>query len=305
MKPRVLLVLGAMSVATAARADDHARALELFAEGQALAAHGRCVEAIPKLVETLAIEPSIGALLNLGACHEKTGTPDLAWKRFREAERLARDRGDDRVGFARARAEALEPLLPKLVVDVPAQSRADGLRVRVDDDGLDASLWGVARAVVSGQHVVSATMPGREPWQTVVVATGQSTRVVTVPELAATVIEHAPPARDGSAQRTVGFVIAASGGAGLVLGSVFGGVAFARKGDAQSLQTGPSPAPFEAAKADAQAWAAASTVAFIAGAALLAGGVVLFWSAPSRPRAAMILPALYPTGAGLSARVTF
>jgi hypothetical protein len=292
VKPRFAAVaLAVLCAAATAEAGDHARAVQLFQQGQALAAKGRCAEAIPKLIETLAIEPSVGALLNLGACHEKTSAPDLAWKRFREAERLARERGDDRADFARTHAEALEPLLPKLVVEVPASARGAGLAVRVDDDALDPSQWGLARAVVSGQHVVSASMPNREPWQSVVVTTGQATRVVTVPELSPVAVERPPPrARDGATQRTIGLVVAGSGALGLALGGVFGGVALARTGDARALQTGPAPAPFDAAKADAQTWGTASTVAFVAGGVLLAGGLVVWLTAPAKVRAAMIAP---------------
>ncbi len=286
-----VLALLAVTAATA-RAGDHERAVALFREGHALAARGRCVEAIPKLMDTLAIEPSVGALLNLGECHARTGAPELAWKRFREAEHLARQLGDDRESFARAHAEAIEPLMPKLSVGVPPAARGEGLMVRVDDETLAPSDWGVARAIVSGRHVVSASMPGHVAWRATVVTAGQATSTLTVPVLdiaGGPPPPPPPPPPRGSARRTAGIVLTVVGAAGVVAGGVFGGVAAARRSDAAALQTGPSRADFDAARSDARTWATASTVAFIAGAVVLSAGLIVWLTAPSRSRVALAL----------------
>jgi hypothetical protein len=293
------LALSLVAWAGAARAGDHERAVRLFRQGQALAAQGRCAEAIPKLTDTLAIEPSVGALLNLGACEERTHAPEPAWKHFREAEALAHRLGDDREPFARSHAEALEPLLPKLVVVAPGA--AARLTIRVDGEALPPSAWGTPRAVVTGPHVVTAEEPGRPPWQQTVVTAGQATSTVTIPgsSPAPHPPEHAAP--HGSTRRTIGLVVGATGAAGLVLGSVFGGVAIARKSDAASLASGPSQAAFDAAKADATAWAAASTVAFVVSGVAIAAGAVIWLTAPSERTAV----ALVPTAGGLALRGAF
>lgn len=293
----VALALSFVAWAAPARAGNHQRALELFRQGEALAEQGRCAEAIPKLTDTLAIEPSVGALLNLGACEERTKAHEQAWKHFREAEGLAHRLGDDREAFARTHAEALEPRLPKLVV---AATSARGLTVTVDGEPLPLGDLGAAHTVVTGPHVVVASVPGRPPWQQTVVTAGSATSTVTIPDLAPAT--SPPPVEPHGAERgTIGLVVGVSGAVGLVAASVFGGVAIARKSDAASLATGPSQAAFDSARNDASAWATASTVAFVVSGVALATGVVLWLTAPTKRATVAITPSL----GGLALRGAF
>jgi len=55
----------------AAADDDHEKALETFQAARAAIAAGDCVSALPKLEESLAYEPSVGAHLSIADCYEQ------------------------------------------------------------------------------------------------------------------------------------------------------------------------------------------------------------------------------------------
>jgi hypothetical protein len=265
----------AFSIATVAHAAPRASAVELFAHGRALAAEGKCAEAVPFFLDTLKLEASVGALLNLAECHEKLHDDAQAYARFREAESLARDKGDDREALARTRADDLGKHVPRVVVTAPAD-------VHVTLDGHDARVG--ENVVTEGDHVVRATAEGKTPWEaTVRAAAGRGERVV-VPELQPRAIIVEPlKAKPTDAQRTIGIVMTFFGAAGVATGSVLGAVAIVKKNDELAASSGPSQTAFDDAKASAHAFGDASTVAFIAGGVLAVAGLVVWLTAPRAP----------------------
>ncbi|MGH7297597.1 MAG: tetratricopeptide repeat protein, partial [Polyangiaceae bacterium] len=93
-----------------------------------------------------------------------------------------------------------------------------------------------------------------------------------------------PPAGESS-QRTIGLVVGGAGVVGLVVGSVLGLVAKSSYDHALQTECGNNPngGCSQQGIADgksAHGQAAASTVAFVAGGALLATGAVLYFTAP-------------------------
>jgi hypothetical protein len=90
----------------------------------------------------------------------------------------------------------------------------------------------------------------------------------------------------GSSQRLIGIIVAGTGVAALATGSVFGLQAAARWHDAKS-NCDPYPYCGESGQRtarDAKQSGTISTIAFIVGGVLLAGGTTLWLTAPSRPR---------------------
>ena len=94
-------------------------------------------------------------------------------------------------------------------------------------------------------------------------------------ESAALPAANLPERRNGNGLRTAGIVVAASGIVGLAVGTVFGMEALSTK---STHCSGDLCAPGSASQAYGQA--TASTVAFVAGGVLLAGGVTLWVFAP-------------------------
>src|SRR5262249_28906373 len=101
--------------AGAARADrrDPVTAEALFRAGRAAADRGDFASACSQFEESNRLDPAVGTMFNLAACDEQLGKIASAWQLFREvSQRLPP--GDERIALADTRANALEPKLPKL-----------------------------------------------------------------------------------------------------------------------------------------------------------------------------------------------
>ncbi len=311
--PVVLGALGALGIFLATsspcRADtpgqDKALAEALFDQAVTLLKKGANAEACPKLVESQRLDPAPGTLLYLGDCYEKVGKLASAWATFREAAASAHAANQpQREELARKRAALVEQALPYLFVSGAEKSGA--VEVRLDDSPLRKALWEGDVPVDPGEHVLVAEAPGYETWKTTfVVAKGQHTKIV-VPALSKqaghpTSVQPVEPPRPREPsvrpvvsrserpwQKPTALVL---GGVGLVavgLGSFFGVRAFSQWSDAESqcpndrcMGTGRQSG------SDASTSATVSTVSFVAGAVLLAGGATLYFSAPKARNASL------------------
>lgn len=195
----VLAFAGALWVHTAA-AQDAATAEALYEEGQVALAAGRVAEACNKFDASHRLVPTTVNLGALASCHERMGRTASA---AGELNRLAgeyRQRGKlDKEREARARAEALEPKIPKLTVRLSPDARlVPGLEVSRDDVRLDSALLETALPVDPGSHTVTAKAAGFTTWVTVVeVGTGNESKELTVPGLVRPGAR--PPPKDGTA----------------------------------------------------------------------------------------------------------
>jgi hypothetical protein len=187
-----LVALAASLVAPAGRAaeTDEATARILFVEGRKLAAGGDYAQACSKFEASYRLDPGIGTNFNLADCLEHTGRIASAWAHFLDVVAATRAANqNDRELVARARASALEPRLPRLVVNASAPIL--GLTVRRDGIPLPETSWGTAVPVDPGEHVIEATAPGKKTWSTTLtVAATPDTTSLSVPEL-----ENAPTAK--------------------------------------------------------------------------------------------------------------
>jgi hypothetical protein len=324
--PVALLALGlGMTASSSARAQGgEAAATALFDEGRKLMAAHKYAEACPKLAESERLAPSGGTLLNLAECYEHTGQTASAWVAWKDAASRANAAGKaDVEKRALAKAAALEPTLAHLTVTVDSASDVPGLVIKNDGVAVGHAELGVALPVDPGSHLVEATAPKKKPFSAKVdVAARQSDARVTVtmedePEAAvppppvtppppSTTSEQPPPATSsGGTVRTVGIIVGVVGLAGLGTGAAFGLVAKSKNDEA--LQPANCPTHTLCTQNgldlthDAKTAATLSTVSFIAGGVLAAGGIVLVLTAPSSsPRTGLrITPLLAPSVAGL------
>ncbi len=279
------LTSSAISSRALAQAEDQAGARALFTEGKRLMKAGKYPDACPKLEAALKLYSSVGILLNLGDCYEKIGRTASAWARFGEAAAVATrsNRAED-ADEAHRRQEALEPALVRLVVRVPMPVPA--LVVTRDGVTLDEATWGTTLPVDPGDHLVRAEAPGYEPWSTSVSVTRRGdTLTVEVPKLsAATTVERAAPDRIPEPPKPAAH--ARSGGHGLALGLLVGGVVVGAGGGA--LMFVESRRANDAREAhDNSAFDATKTpwtlglVGAIAGGLAGVAGIVLFAVGPS------------------------
>jgi serine/threonine-protein kinase len=282
---------------SAPKADNRARAQQLFDSALTDAEAGNFAAACPKFHASQEADPKTSTLLNLANCYEKNGQTASAWGAFREAEVLSRKAGrSDWETTARERAEALEPKLVRLTIDVPSSSRASGLVVTRDGVKLSAGEWGVAIPVDPGEHVVAASAPGRAAWEarTQVRDASATVAVPLLEELPQTDLvtppvvpgEGAPIAQTSwwTPLRTAGVVVAGVGVVAIVTGSVLGLAADGQYDDARAqCSNGNRGCPAEAVRDSDSAYglATGATVAWIVGGLAVASGGALVLLAPS------------------------
>jgi hypothetical protein len=256
----------------------------LFRQGRQLFDEKRYDEACPKLAESFRIDPATGSLLALAACHEAQGKTASAWSEYNEVVSRARREGRaDRADAAQQRSATLEAKLSKLTVALsPGVAPIPGLVVKRDGFVLGAGAFGAALPVDPGEHTVDASAPSRQPWSTrTTVAADGAAAVVTVPPLgevptwAAT--EGDNRRSSGPPLRPIGIAVGAAGIVALGVSGYFALHAASKNSDSQNDCTGDFCGPVgKQARLDAISSANASTVAFVIGGVLVAGGVTLF-----------------------------
>jgi hypothetical protein len=196
------------------------------------------------------------------------------------------------------RLAEVDSAMPHIVFEAKDAAGNDLVNVKVTIDGapLADRLDGSSLKVDPGPHVFVFAWEGH-PLVTkrlVLAEDDQARREVIVFRNAETPhVESASPgaapvaaASGGSGidRKTIAFAVGGAGVAGLIVGSIFGAVASSKWSAAKNdcgAGCGPT-APAQSEKNTASSDATISTVAFVVGGALAAGGVVLYLTAPSR-----------------------
>ena len=293
---------------------NRAAAEALFNQGRDLMTAGKYVEACPKFEASQQLDPGLGTMLNLAECYEKTGRTASAWAEYREAIPLARAAGSKaRQDLATERAQALQERLSTLTIRaISGEDPNVHLEVRRDGVALQEAELGSPIPVDPGEHTIEAAAPGKQPWSSKVQVGADAAKVaVEIPPLQAAAggattatpaVTPPPggtseppadkPASSGSAQRTTGLVFGGVGLVGIGLGSFFGLQASSKWSDAKKKCTDyPYDCGAEGAdlRSSAHSAATVSTVAFVAGGALLATGLVLYFTAPKKQSVALAI----------------
>jgi hypothetical protein len=327
-RPQLILPIAlafALPLAGAARAqtgDDKASAEAAFEEGKRLMIAHAYAEACPKFAESLRRDPGLGTMLGLADCFEKNGQTASAWAEFREAAGVAARKGDKREALARENAARLEPVLSRLVVRVPPDADVRGLALKRDGVEIGRASWGEPVPVDPGVHAVSAAAPGWKEWQTTLeVPARPGAQTVTVPrlEMEAAPVPASPPilatpappavadatapGDPGRTARIVGVAAAGAGVVGVVVGAVFGLTAKSKLDESNANghcdSTNACDVPGLGLRSDAKSAALVSTVAFALGGAAIAGGAVLWFTAPKSAARAGPSVGLVPAAGGL------
>ena len=276
-----------------------AAAESLFQEARKLMDAKHYGDACPKFAASHKIAPAIGTLLNLADCYEKNGQLASAWARFHEAIALAQRLGrSNREQTARERADKLEPRLIKLSI----LAHSSDVDVKLDGNPIDREVLGTPIPVDPGSHTLEATAKGKKPFSTTFEVSEKSkSPSVDVPALedepkAKVTKDDAKDAKDAkkrdegqggwSTQKTLGVVAAGAGVIGLGVGGYFGLQTSSTWKEAQTHCDGLS-CDQEGVDLAAQAKSSGNiaTIGVLAGGALLLGGAVLFFTAPSTSKA--------------------
>ncbi len=275
----------------------HQLAMRDFLAARKYVEQGNCKEAIPLFIESLRSEQSVGARFNLAECSRAEQRNAEAWNNFKLAEQIAVQKHDTERREAAQKAIAeLEPKVVKLSIILPTNVRELAVSIdgRVVAD-VDYAQLATSYAVEPGQaHRIDVTAKNRAPWSKPGVQGPAGAELPAIPVDLGGPLE--PEGSDvGAGRRLAGIVVGGVGVAGLAVGSVFGLLATGAKSDVKSACGGSYPtgctnpdgtpqAPLNkdaVAKNDtAKKDALLSTVFFVSGAVLVAGGAVLYFTAP-------------------------
>ncbi len=312
----LFVVTMAPGIAAAKKAPPSSPPAGSLTEGRRLMAAGNFSEACPKLAEGESQSPSPATALTVAICWEKAGKLATAWTAYKAAVDVATNAHQKKsVLAAQHGVSRLEPKLSRLTIKVSHSE--SGIEVRRDGDVVPASDYGAAIALDGGGHDVEAIAPGKKPWKSHVDLSdsGQSL-AVDVPELEsdtpapAAALQETPPAPEadkssrGQAQRIGGIVLGGVGVLGVALGAVAGVEANNTYQDALAAcnhSTSCAPGSTGLAKRDqAGTWATVADVGLIAGGAAIAGGVIVYFTAPKGGSGTTMGLAPATRGTGLS-----
>jgi hypothetical protein len=289
-----LCLTGVVRSSAAQALDDSSRAaarklgysgVEAFQAGDYKTAH----EKLEKSYRVLQV-PSVGlwsarTLVKLGKLVE-------ASERYLELSRLTVSSGDQAVqkqaqAEAATELEALGPKIPSLTVQIEGATVAE-VKVSVDGTAISTDLVNEARPVNPGQHRVEGARGSEQATAEVTLAEGeQKTAILRFGQAAALapvpVEDQAPAPRAGlGTRRTLALVVGGVGLVGAGLGTYFGLQSKSKLDEAETYCDGSNCTDPKGVTLGDDAYTAGniSTVGMVVGALGLAGGVVLWVTAP-------------------------
>lgn len=288
-----MMCLASPAFADTVDPDQRAAAQAVFDDARQLMSQKRYAEACPKLVESHRLDGSaMGTKFYLAECFEHIGKLASAWTMYLDVANDARKSGErDREKLVNERAAALKPRLPGLTVNVVSELKGTpGLVIKRDSVTVGEGQWGTAIPVDFGDHVITASIPGKKTWEGHVEAKSEAEQLkIEVPVLgddeSAPVVASVAASPWGARRRTMGWVAGSAGVVGIGIGSVLGAVAMAKKNasnaDGHCDASNACDPTGHNLRLDAISAATGSSAAFIAGGIALAGGIVLVLTAPS------------------------
>jgi len=293
-------------IAAPAMAGDSVLAESLYQEGLKLFDQKKYDEACPRFAESQRQDPATGTQIALAKCYEEAGKTASAWAQYKELAFTFKKAGNaEGEKAASDKATELEKHLSKLQIN--AAEDTPGLVVRRDGEELAKAILGTAVAVDPGAHVIEATAPGYQVWQTTVtIGKDGDAQTVTIPALSAL-------PKPANPLRTAAFVVGGVGAASVVVGGIFGLLAVSDKSRAE--ESGCDSVTKRCTQAGQDLIDGAKTKAWVStlgigiGAAALGTGVVLLVMSGGKSKeqepkpltpTARVLPSLGPQGGGVS-----
>ncbi|MCC6997474.1 MAG: hypothetical protein IT370_22855 [Deltaproteobacteria bacterium] len=185
------LLLSLAAPAAAQTPEDKATAEALFKEGRRLMDAKDYPQACPKLEASQRLDPAVGTLFNLAACYELSLRTASAFATWRQVENLAGlAKQTSRQKYARDKANALESLVPKVVLEV---TPTPGLIIKRNGVVVDPALWGLPLSVDPGAISIEASAPGYVTFTAALQAAESTQSKVAIPALVAEPVASPEP----------------------------------------------------------------------------------------------------------------
>jgi hypothetical protein len=300
-------------------------------EGIKLANAGNCKDAVEKLARAQSLHAAPTILGRLGECQVALGKLVEGTENLRRVVREPLPHGAP-AAFVKAKARAERVLTASarrvahlhIVMNAPPEAK---VALTVDGEPVRAELVGADRPTDPGAHLVEATAPGylkdsenvsllEGAEATVTITLKADPNAKTQEETSSSAGRQAVPPTPPTAlpppsgpSRLPAVVAFAAGGAGLVVGGIFGGVALGERGslDAKCSPSKVCPSSSQGTLDSLHTTSTVSTIGFTAGGVGVAAGVVLLFvpsahRAPKTEQGLVLEPYVGPTGAGLAGR---
>lgn len=288
------LVLAALLVAGGTAHAD--KADTLFKKAKRLLADKRYAEACQTFEDVVKLDPkAIGGLLNAGKCYEEWGRLARAYTWYEKALTTAAEAKDEREPQIKALVEELDTNVPRLTIKVPdGADLAIVATLTLDGRPVDQATLGQENRVDPGPHVIEFTVDGKKKKKTAPVERGGSSEItVDIPkakprgpdEPEEQPVVAVPSSTPGRGRKIAGIVV---GSAGVVAIGVAGALTLSARSkylDAIDQHCGGSssnctPEGLDITH-DARSRANKMTVVTLIGVAAVAGGVILYLTAPT------------------------
>jgi hypothetical protein len=235
MRRRLGVMLAAAVVVLAARhaaaqtPEELAAARSLFGEALTDEEHHRYAEALEKYKRVVQVRETTSVRYRMGLTLEGLGRVNEAIESHAAAVRLAAGSPKDAeiAKASKARLEALEPRVAHLALKVtPSGTAGTPPELKVDDKPVEPEHADDVR-VDPGQHVVTATAPGAQPFRAQVTLSDGGRAEIPISLQAAVAPPPQPPPpppppppKESGSLRTVGIITGGAGAAFLVAGGI-------------------------------------------------------------------------------------
>ncbi len=301
-RPSIRVLLTSIAAISTPAHAQSAEAEAMFDQGAKLIAAGKVAEACDAFEASNRIEARAGTLIRLGECRERNHQLASAWSAYKDA--LTRVKDASKKAIATAKVAELEPKLSTLTITVPEATKVKGLVLTRNGQPVDPGLWNRALPIDGGAYTIVAQSPGHREFRTTATVPESGGKItVLVPTLAeqpaapVAVPVPVPAARDDSpwtGRREAAVVAAGVGVLALATGVTFAVLAKQKQSDADKL------CPAHTCATDADAMTATSRISAaqdralvanigfgVAGAAVIAAGVLWFTGAPEHASVAI------------------
>ena len=303
---RALVLLALAAPAAADKRDADA----LFEKAKKLHADKRYAEACPLFEQTDALDPGIGAKLNVARCYEDWGMLARAHRWYSAAEAMARAANDKRAGKIKELIDAIDSDVPRLTVKLPAGVDAAAIELALDGKSAVA-IVGKPQLLDPGPHELTWVVDGQKKSKLIPLERGGE-RELTLDIRAVSPRKRAPAEHDeapapGRTRRILGIVAGATGVVGLGVATYLTLDARSTYNDALDMHcmgaTNMCNDEGLSITHDARSQANLATVITVASLAVIGGGIALYLTAPSgereRARTVYVTPVVGDGGGGI------
>lgn len=172
---RWLAIAAVLVIAPASAAADKADAL--FKKGKQLLAKKKYADACPTFEKVDALDPGIGAKLNVARCYQEWGKLGRAHRWYSEAEKMAKEGRDDRAVKIRELIDKIDSDVPRLTIRVSDGADAGAAEIMLDGEKLAAESIGTDLRVDPGPHEIAYVENGEKKTKTVALERGGAREV--------------------------------------------------------------------------------------------------------------------------------